>query len=158
MMTVFPLLKYACLQIDSFLKLLESKDNTCYRKFLTYLEEDYDWVAWSLKNAQISPDLVSELDTSRLSVRSGSEPETVRMSSVERDRDRRQERGSRGQGEAEDDVRDRERLGAEERRLDTSMMSTSGYSGSERGFASPVHSSEFSLRSSHSGDTDRLEY
>ena len=51
--------------------------------------------------------------------------------------------------------KDRERLGAEERRLDTSMMSTSGYSGSERGFASPVHSSEFSLRSSHSGDTDR---
>ena len=115
-------------------------------------------MAWSLKNAQISPDLVSELDTSRLSVRSGSEPETVRMSSVERDRDRRQERGSRGRGEAEDEVRDRERLGAEERRLDTSMMSTSGYSGSERGFASPVHSSEFSLRSSHSGDTDRLEY
>ena len=110
-------------------------------------------MAWSLKNAQISPDLVSELDTSRLSVRSGSEPETVRMSSVERDRERRAERGGRG-GEAEDEVRDRERLGDTERRLDTSAMSTSGYSGSEQGFSSPVHSSEFSLRSSHS-DTDR---
>ena len=104
-------------------------------------------MAWSLKNAQISPDLVSELDTSRVSVRSGSEPETVRMSSVERDRERRQQgREARGRGEAEDEVRDRERL-------DTRMMSTSGYSG----YSSPVHSSEFSLRSSHSssGDTDR---
>ena len=69
------------------------------------------------------------------------------MSSVERDRDRRQKgREDRGRGESEDEVRDRERL-------DTSLMSTSGYSG----YSSPVHSSEFSLRSSHSssGDTDR---
>lgn len=97
---------------------------------------------------------MSELDTSRLSVRSGSEPETVRMSSVERDRDRRLVREGRGRGEAEDsEDRDRERLGAEERRRDTSLMSTSGHSG----FASPVHSSEFSLGSSHSssGVTDR---
>ena len=78
----------------------------------------------------------------------------VRMSSVERDRERRQKgRGDRGRGEAEDEVRDRERLGHTEQRLDTSLMSTSGYSG----YSSPVHSSEFSLRSSHSssGDTDR---
>ena len=96
---------------------------------------------------------MSELDTSRLSVRSGSEPETVRMSSVERDRDRRLAREGRGRGEAEDEDRDRERLGAEERRRDPSLMSTHGHSG----FASPVHSSEFSLGSSHSssGVTDR---
>ena len=67
------------------------------------------------------------------------------MSSVERDRAVRRERERRGRGEAEHEtVRDRERL-------DTS---TSGY-GSELGYSSPVHSSEFSLRSSHSGDTDR---
>ena len=96
---------------------------------------------------------MSELDTSRLSVRSGSEPETVRMSSVERDRDRRLAREGRARGEAEDEDRDRERLGAEERRRDPSLMSTSGHSG----FASPVHSSEFSVGSSHSssGVTDR---
>lgn len=113
---------------------------------MSYLEEDYDWVAWSLKNAQISPDMVSDLNSSRSqSLRSGSEPETVRMSSVERDRAVRRERERRGRGEAEHEtVRDRERL-------DTS---TSGY-GSELGYSSPVHSSEFSLRSSHSGDTDR---
>ena len=79
------------------------------------------------------------------------------MASVERDRDRRLVREGRGRGEAEDtEDRDRERLGAEERRRDTSLMSISGHSG-HSGFASPVHSSEFSLGSSHSGSgvTDR---
>ena len=77
------------------------------------------------------------------------------MASVERDRDRRLVREGRGEAEDTED-RDRERLGAEERRRDTSLMSTSGHSG-HSGFASPVHSSEFSLGSSHSGSgvTDR---
>ena len=74
------------------------------------------------------------------------------MASVERDRDRRLVREGRGEAEDTED-RDRERLGAEERRRDTSLMSISGHSG----HASPVHSSEFSLGSSHSGSgvTDR---
>jgi len=68
-------------------------------------------------------------------------PDTPSLS-IERERDRllRQERH-------------REKLSDFDTRSE--KLSTSGY-GSERGFSSPVHSSEFSLNSSHSGD-DRLE-
>ena len=127
-------------QISTFLDVLQSKDNDTYHKFLKYLEEDYDWVAWSVKNTQISSAQLSE------------------YASVER------ERWARDRRRAEDRDRDKERGGHEFRereRLpgpDSDRMSTSGYGSCAgdtslpRGFSSPVHSSEFSLRSSHSGN------
>ena len=140
-------------QISTFLDVLQSKDNDTYHKFLKYLEEDYDWVAWSVKNTQISSAQLSEYASSRAAT-----PETATMSSVER------ERWARDRRRAEDRVRDKERGGHEFRereRLpgpDSDRMSTSGYGSCAgdtslpRGFSSPVHSSEFSLRSSHSGN------
>merc|ERR1719291_184113 len=121
-------------KISTFLDVLQSKDNHTYNKFLKYLEEDYDWVAWSVKNTQISSAQLSEYASSRAAT-----PETATMSSGER------ERGGH-------EFRERERLPGP----DTDRMSTSGYgsyagdTSLPRGLCSPVHSSEFSLRSSHS--------
>ena len=60
---------------------MERKEDS-YSQFLKFLDEDYDWLAFSLRNVCVSRD--------QLSVSSGrsSTPETVSMSMMERDRDR----------------------------------------------------------------------
>ena len=46
------------LQIVAFLDLLPTKSLDTFPRFVKSLEEDYDWLAFSLKNAQISPEQV----------------------------------------------------------------------------------------------------
>ena len=58
------------------MEVLQTKDNGVYNKFLKYLEEDYDWVAFNLQNTQIpSQEITDFLSSSRLST-----AETVTMS------------------------------------------------------------------------------
>ena len=93
-----------------FLEVLQTKDNGIYNKFVKYLEEDYDWVAYTLQNTQIQSQEITDYLSSRSSSSRLSTAETVTMSekmrneqSVERDRDRmiRSARNSHHQDDAE---------------------------------------------------------
>jgi len=140
-------------KISSFLELLGTKNNKSFEDFLVYLEDEYDWLAHSIKNTHISSDQITQYTSSKGSSRSADTASTALMS-AERDRLLRQERHRiTNLPVCTNDYREREKLTDFDTRSD--KFSTSGY-GSERGYSSPVHSSDFSLKSSHSGD-DRLE-
>ena len=129
--------------MTAFLDLLQTeKSNETYFKFIKYLEEDYDWLAFSLKNTLITSDEILEYNkTSSQSYKGGER---------ERERERRMREARRREEEAEDRVRDQFR--ERESRGRESLSSSSP-------MCSPLHSSEFSLSSvltSVSGD-ERLD-
>ena len=74
--------------MTAFLDLVQTeKSNETYFKFIKYLEEDYDWLAWTLKNTQITSDEILEYNKSS----------SPTCESSERERERERERG-RGRG------------------------------------------------------------
>ena len=80
-----------------------SKTEDCFQRFLRYLDEEYEWIAFSLRNAQIT----QIIDTETMSSMRSSTPETVTMSSLERDRDRRMRQERMKHHHQHDEVRDR---------------------------------------------------
>ena len=62
------------------MEVLQTKDNGVYNKFLKYLEEDYDWVAFNLQNTQIPSQEITDFLSSRSSSSRLSTAETVTMS------------------------------------------------------------------------------
>ena len=71
---------------------METKSNDEYERFVSYLEVDYDWIGYPMRNTKITSSQITEYLEQR-SARSLT-PDTVTMSAKERDRDRclRQER------------------------------------------------------------------
>ena len=88
-----------------FLEVLQTKDNGVYNKFLKYLEEDYDWVAFNLQNTQIPSQEITDFLSSRSSSSRLSTAETVTMSEKmrceQRERMIRSARNSHHQDDAE---------------------------------------------------------
>ena len=118
--------------MTAFLDLVQTeKSNETYFKFIKYLEEDYDWLAWTLKNTQITSDEILEYNKSS----------SPTCESSERDRERERERvlreARRRHQEMEERLREefREREGRHKSESQSSRLS------------SPLHSSEFSISS-----------
>ena len=131
--------------MTAFLDLVQTeKSNETYFKFIKYLEEDYDWLAWTLKNTQITSDEILEYNKSSSQTCESSERER------ERERERVLREARRRHQEMEERLREefREREGRHKSDSQSSRLS------------SPLHSSEFSIssvRSSDSGEErDRL--
>jgi len=132
-------------KIIAFLDLLQTKNIDILNRFLKYLEQDYDWLAFSLKNTQIPSEHMSaafksnnppsvegltELGGGPVGGAASPCPSSLH-SPCEDEVQRRRERELRG-----------ERLG----RLGCTEP-TSNVSG---GYSSPLHSSQFSLSSASS--------
>ena len=124
------------MQVTAFLDLVQTKSNETYFKFIKYLEEDYDWLAWTLNNTQITSEEILSYNQGQ-----GSEER-------ERERERMMREVRRRQEEMEkvrDQFRERDSLG--------SPTSSHG------SLNSPLHSSDFSLGSTKSSvsSEDRME-
>lgn len=127
------------MQVTAFLDLVQTKSNETYFKFIKYLEEDYDWLAWTLNNTQITSEEILSYNQS-LSQPQGREERERERERMMREVRRRQEEMER----VRDQFRERESL--------TSPTSSLG------SLNSPLHSSDFSLSSTKSSvSEDRLE-
>ena len=74
------------MQVSELLDVMETKSNDEYERFVSYLEVDYDWIGYPMRNAKITSSQITEY-LEQKSTRSLS-PETVTMSTKERDRER----------------------------------------------------------------------
>ena len=124
------------MQVTAFLDLVQTKSNETYFKFIKYLEEDYDWLAWTLNNTQITSEEILSYNQGL-----GSEEK-------ERERERMMREVRRRQEEMEkvrDQFRERDSLGSP--------------NSSHGSLNSPLHSSDFSLGSTKSSvsSEDRME-
>ena len=85
------------------MEVLQTKDNGVYNKFVKYLEEDYDWVAYNLQNTQIPSQEITDFLSSRSSRLSTAETVTMseKMRCEQRERMIRSARNNHHQDDAE---------------------------------------------------------